>query len=149
MQAKEGNQWRKILLRAHTFLSRFERVSFNFSLISICCFWDSSAARSTRRNKPSVRASLQKDPFQLSPFILFYFFHLFFFLCTCQCPLLCKKELKTTGIKVAAAARATSRRHGRRFLWAEQKGCWTLSASGDRKETLSAAVRGGRLLVVW
>lgn len=71
--AKEGNQWRKILLRAHTFLSRFERVSFNFALISICCFWDGSAARSTRRNKPSARASSQKDLFQLGPFILFIY----------------------------------------------------------------------------
>lgn len=60
------------MLRAHTFLSRFERVSFNFALISICCFWDGSAARSTRRNKPSARASSQKDPFQLGPFILFF-----------------------------------------------------------------------------
>lgn len=34
----------KISLQAHTFLSCFERVSFNLSLISICCFWDSLAA---------------------------------------------------------------------------------------------------------
>lgn len=38
----------KILLQAHTFLSGFERVSFNLALISICCFWDGLAARWTR-----------------------------------------------------------------------------------------------------
>lgn len=61
----------KILLQAHTFLSRFERVSFNFSLISICCFWESSAAHLTRRNKLSLGFSY-KRPFQHGPIICLY-----------------------------------------------------------------------------
>lgn len=61
----------KILLQAHTFLSRFERVSFNFSLISICCFWESSAAHLTRRNKLSPGFSY-KRPFQRGPLFCLY-----------------------------------------------------------------------------
>lgn len=50
----------KISLQAHTFLSCFERVSFNLSLISICCFWDSLAAHWTRRNKLPPGLSYKK-----------------------------------------------------------------------------------------
>lgn len=65
---KRRKSMEKILLRAHTFLSRFERVSFNFSLISICCFWESLAAHLTRRNKLSPGFSY-KRPFQLRPLV--------------------------------------------------------------------------------
>lgn len=68
---KRRKSMEKILLQAHTFLSRFERVSFNFSLISICCFWESSAAHLTRRNKLSPGFSY-KRPFQLRPLVCLY-----------------------------------------------------------------------------
>lgn len=68
---KRRKSMEKILLRAHTFLSGFERVSFNFSLISICCFWESSAAHLTRRNKLSPGFSY-KRPFQLRPLFCLY-----------------------------------------------------------------------------
>lgn len=68
---KRRKSMEKILLRAHTFLSGFERVSFNFSLISICCFWESSAAHLTRRNKLSPGV-FYKRPFQLRPLFCLY-----------------------------------------------------------------------------
>lgn len=68
---KRRKSMEKILLQAHTFLSRFERVSFNFSLISICCFWESSAAHLTRRNKLSPGFSY-KRPFQHRPLFCLY-----------------------------------------------------------------------------
>lgn len=68
---KRRKSMEKILLQAHTFLSRFERVSFNFSLISICCFWVSSVAHLTRRNKLSSGFSY-KRPFQHGPLFCLY-----------------------------------------------------------------------------
>lgn len=68
---KRRKSMEKILLQAHTFLSRFERVSFNFSLISICCFWESSAAHLTRRNKLSPGFSYTR-PFQRRPLFCLY-----------------------------------------------------------------------------
>lgn len=134
----------KILLQAHTFLSCFERVSFNFALISICCFWDSLAAHSTRRNKLPPGLSY-KRPFQLRPLFCLY----------ASLSITASQGIKIQGIKTTSTgAHLTQTLHQLHFIHSSQGGftaqqskCWTMLASGHNKEILSVAVRDGSVLL--
>lgn len=141
----------KILLQAHTFLSCFERVSFNLALISICCFWDSLAAHWTRRNKLPHRLSY-KRPFQKRPLFCLYV----------SGSITGLQGIKIQGFKNNWYCRTrtnwcTSRMQTvcqLHFIYSSQGGftakqskCWTMLARGHNKEILSVAVRNGSLLL--
>lgn len=126
----------KILLQAHTFLSCFERVSFNFALISICCFWDSLATHSTRRNKLPPGLSY-KRPFQLRPLFCLY----------ASVSIAALQGIKIQGIKITSTGTTSHQLHfihsSRGEFTAKPSKCWTMLASGRNKEIVSAAVRDG------
>lgn len=139
----------KILLQAHTFLSCFERVSFNFALISICCFWDSLAAHSTRRNKLPPGLTY-KRPFQLRP--LFCLFASVSITALQGIKIQGIKTTNTTGLWHTGAHQMRTLRQ-LHFIYSSQGGfiakqskCWTMFARGHNKEILSVAVRNGSVL---
>lgn len=127
------------MLRAHTFLSCFERVSFNFALISICCFWDSFAGHSSRRNKLPIGISY-KRPFQPRPLFCLY----------ASVSITASRGIKASnsGAHVTQTLLQLHIIHSSQggFI-AEQSKWWTMLASSHNKEILSIDVRNGSMLL--